>query len=78
MIQKLKSRQFFKSGTSEKAEYAIHSAKAGGKNRGWVAMQGESLDPEGQKVTYPLLPHEFSALVFMPMLSQFPYPSSFY
>ncbi|KAF2786766.1 Clavaminate synthase-like protein [Melanomma pulvis-pyrius CBS 109.77] len=47
------SRKFFKSSVEEKSEYAIHSDKAGGKNRGWVAMQGESLDPEGQKLGDP-------------------------
>ncbi|ORY15266.1 hypothetical protein BCR34DRAFT_558956 [Clohesyomyces aquaticus] len=43
------SRQFFKSPREVKEEYAIHLENAGGKNKGWVAMQGESLDPEGQK-----------------------------
>ncbi|KAF2705856.1 Clavaminate synthase-like protein [Pleomassaria siparia CBS 279.74] len=47
------SKNLFKSSTEEKSEYAIHSEKAGGKNRGWVAMQGESLDPEGQKLGDP-------------------------
>lgn len=31
----------------QKSDYAIHSSKAGGMNRGWVGMQGESLDPSG-------------------------------
>ncbi|KAF2681585.1 Clavaminate synthase-like protein [Lentithecium fluviatile CBS 122367] len=43
------SREFFHQPREEKAEYAIHSEKAGGINCGWVSMQGESLDPEGQK-----------------------------
>jgi isopenicillin N synthase-like dioxygenase len=44
------SQTFFALPKEQKAEYTIHSSKAGGKNRGWVTMQGESLDPEGQKV----------------------------
>ncbi len=44
------SKDFFGSPEEHKAEYAIHSDKAGGINRGWVKMAGESLDPEGQKV----------------------------
>ncbi|KAF1937928.1 Clavaminate synthase-like protein [Clathrospora elynae] len=43
------SKEFFAAPKEQKAEYAIHSKKAGGINRGWVSMQGESLDPEGQK-----------------------------
>ncbi|KAF2997168.1 hypothetical protein E8E13_005826 [Curvularia kusanoi] len=43
------SKDFFSSPEEHKAEYAIHSEKAGGINRGWVKMAGESLDPEGQK-----------------------------
>ncbi|KAF9700466.1 hypothetical protein EKO04_002055 [Ascochyta lentis] len=43
------SREFFHSPQEQKSEYAIHSDKAGGINRGWVRMAGESLDPEGQK-----------------------------
>lgn len=43
------SRDFFHSPLEQKKEYAIHSEKAGGINRGWVSMQGESLDPDGQK-----------------------------
>ncbi|KAJ4339851.1 hypothetical protein N0V95_007662 [Ascochyta clinopodiicola] len=43
------SREFFHSPKEQKSEYAIHSDKAGGINRGWVQMAGESLDPEGQK-----------------------------
>ncbi|KAJ4990081.1 2OG-Fe oxygenase family protein [Stagonosporopsis vannaccii] len=43
------SQEFFSSPEEQKAEYAIHSDKAGGINRGWVKMAGESLDPEGQK-----------------------------
>jgi len=46
----VKSKRYFKGSTEEKFEYAIHTDKAGGINRGWVAMQGESLDPEGTKV----------------------------
>lgn len=45
-----KSKEFFSSPEEQKADYAIHSDKAGGINRGWVKMAGESLDPEGQKV----------------------------
>jgi hypothetical protein len=44
------SRQYFQQPDSKKSEFAIHSEKAGGMNRGWVKMQGESLDPSGQKV----------------------------
>ncbi|KAF2111427.1 hypothetical protein BDV96DRAFT_582129 [Lophiotrema nucula] len=43
------SRQFFQSPQEAKQEFAIGSEKAGGKNRGWVKMQGEALDPDGQK-----------------------------
>ncbi|KAF3037247.1 hypothetical protein E8E12_006697 [Didymella heteroderae] len=43
------SRDFFSRNDEHKAEYAIHSDKAGGINRGWVKMAGESLDPEGQQ-----------------------------
>ncbi|KAI4954352.1 hypothetical protein J4E91_002065 [Alternaria rosae] len=43
------SKEFFAAPKEHKSEYAIHSEKAGGINRGWVQMQGESLDPEGQK-----------------------------
>ncbi|CBX96653.1 hypothetical protein LEMA_P109180.1 [Plenodomus lingam JN3] len=43
------SREFFQSPIEQKQEFAIHSEKAGGINRGWVSMQGESLDPDGQK-----------------------------
>ncbi|KAF2825792.1 Clavaminate synthase-like protein [Ophiobolus disseminans] len=43
------SKEFFASPKEQKAEYAIHSPKAGGINRGWVSMQGEALDPEGTK-----------------------------
>ncbi|KAF2126462.1 Clavaminate synthase-like protein [Dothidotthia symphoricarpi CBS 119687] len=43
------SKDFFASPASQKSEYAIHSPKAGGINRGWVSMQGEALDPEGTK-----------------------------
>ncbi|KAH7067401.1 hypothetical protein BKA63DRAFT_117560 [Paraphoma chrysanthemicola] len=43
------SKDFFASPLEHKQEFAIHSEKAGGINRGWVSMQGESLDPEGQK-----------------------------
>jgi hypothetical protein len=46
----VKSKNYFKDSSEEKSEYAIHTEKAGGINRGWVAMQGESLDPEGTKV----------------------------
>jgi isopenicillin N synthase-like dioxygenase len=45
------SKEFFSSPEDHKSEYAIHSDKAGGINRGWVKMAGESLDPEGQKVS---------------------------
>ncbi|KAF1948693.1 Clavaminate synthase-like protein [Byssothecium circinans] len=47
------SRNFFHQTPQHKKEYAIHSDKAGGINRGWVSMQGESLDPEGQKLGDP-------------------------
>ncbi|KAL6709196.1 hypothetical protein ACN47E_002012 [Coniothyrium glycines] len=43
------SRALFDAPREQKAEFAIHSEKAGGVNRGWVRMQGESLDPDGQK-----------------------------
>ncbi|KAJ4372560.1 hypothetical protein N0V86_007920 [Didymella sp. IMI 355093] len=43
------SKDFFSRNDEHKSEYAIHSDKAGGINRGWVKMAGESLDPEGQK-----------------------------
>ncbi|KAF2280660.1 Clavaminate synthase-like protein [Westerdykella ornata] len=42
------SRAFFSLPEEDKAEWAIHSTKAG-LNRGWVRMQGESLDPETTK-----------------------------
>lgn len=45
------SRDYFRTSADEKSEYAIHTEKAGGINRGWVAMQGESLDPEGTIVS---------------------------
>lgn len=59
------AKEFFNSPREHKQEYAIHSAKAGGLNRGWVHMQGEALDPESQKVhphsssqsDYPSLTH---------------------
>ncbi|UPX15094.1 uncharacterized protein EKO05_0005556 [Ascochyta rabiei] len=44
------SRDVFSLPKEQKSEYAIHSDKAGGINRGWVQMAGESLDPAGQKV----------------------------
>ncbi|CAN9236036.1 unnamed protein product [Alternaria alternata] len=44
------SQGFFAAPKEHKSEFAIHSEKAGGINRGWVQMQGESLDPQGQKV----------------------------
>lgn len=47
-----KSKDFFNSPEEQKAQYAIHTDKAGGINRGWVKMAGESLDPEGQKVHF--------------------------
>ncbi|KAI2484383.1 DIOX-N multi-domain protein [Pyrenophora tritici-repentis] len=43
------SKFFFATPIDQKSAYAIHSPKAGGINRGWVSMQGESLDPSGQK-----------------------------
>ncbi|PVH95254.1 Clavaminate synthase-like protein [Periconia macrospinosa] len=43
------SRKYFQQSDEQKSEFAIHSEKAGGINRGWVKMQGESLDPTGQK-----------------------------
>ena len=58
-----KSRQFFKSPHEQKSEYAIHSPKAGGKNRGWVSLQGESLDPEGQKACLSSKSHIHSNLI---------------
>jgi hypothetical protein len=45
-----KSKEFFAQPDSAKSEFAIHSEQAGGLNRGWVKMEGESLDPSGQKV----------------------------
>ncbi|KAF1996793.1 Clavaminate synthase-like protein [Amniculicola lignicola CBS 123094] len=50
------SRKFFHSPKETKQEYAIHSATAGGINRGWVSMQGEALDPENQKVAFNIAP----------------------
>ncbi|KAF2026882.1 Clavaminate synthase-like protein [Setomelanomma holmii] len=47
------SKEFFASPLEHKQEFAIHSEKAGGINRGWVSMQGESLDPEGQETGDP-------------------------
>jgi len=44
-----KSRSFFKSPTEVKAECSINSSKSG-KNRGWLGMYGETLDPGNQKV----------------------------
>ncbi|KAF2646028.1 Clavaminate synthase-like protein [Massarina eburnea CBS 473.64] len=43
------SKKYFHQPREAKAEFAIHSENAGGINRGWVSMQGESLDPQGQK-----------------------------
>ncbi|KAF1921292.1 hypothetical protein BDU57DRAFT_534989 [Ampelomyces quisqualis] len=39
------SKTFFASPSSEKEKFAIHTPAAGGVNRGWVRMSGESLDP---------------------------------
>jgi isopenicillin N synthase-like dioxygenase len=50
---KIQSKEFFSSPKEQKAEYAIHSDKAGGINRGWVQMAGEALDPESGKVDHP-------------------------
>ncbi|KAJ8108515.1 hypothetical protein OPT61_g8123 [Boeremia exigua] len=50
MFKLNESQDFFTSPEEHKGEYAIHSDKAGGINRGWVKMAGEALDPEGQKV----------------------------
>lgn len=50
-LTRWQSKEFFSTREEHKSEYAIHSDKAGGINRGWVKMAGESLDPEGQKVT---------------------------
>lgn len=45
----LKSRNFFSLPTDVKAECSIHSSKSG-KNRGWLSMHTETLDPGNQKV----------------------------
>ncbi|KAI8932014.1 hypothetical protein NX059_010908 [Plenodomus lindquistii] len=75
------SRDFFNSPLEQRKEYAIHSEKAGGINRGWVSMQGESLDPDGQKdpkeafniapphPTLQPLPHPLST--HAPLISRF-------
>ncbi|OCK93267.1 Clavaminate synthase-like protein [Cenococcum geophilum 1.58] len=42
------SRKFFSSPTEVKAECSIHSSKSG-KNRGWLPMHTETLDPANQK-----------------------------
>ena len=42
------SRQFFESPREQKAQYSIHSQRSGGKNRGWVSLKTESLDPSDQ------------------------------
>ncbi|KAL5376789.1 hypothetical protein DPSP01_010201 [Paraphaeosphaeria sporulosa] len=39
------SAQFFSQPVARKSTHAIHSAAAGGINRGWVTMAGEALDP---------------------------------
>ncbi|KAJ4295024.1 hypothetical protein N0V90_007032 [Kalmusia sp. IMI 367209] len=42
------SSQFFHQPAPQKSTHAIHSAAAGGINRGWVSMAGESLDPSSE------------------------------
>ncbi|PSN65989.1 Clavaminate synthase-like protein [Corynespora cassiicola Philippines] len=68
------SAKFFKSPREQKEEYAIHSEKAGGINRGWVSMQGESLDPEGQKQGDPK--EAFNIAPPYPTLQPLPSPLS--
>ncbi|KAF2468947.1 Clavaminate synthase-like protein [Lindgomyces ingoldianus] len=68
------SREFFKLPRELKAEYAIHSKRAGGNNRGWVSMQGESLDPEGQKQGDPK--EAFNIAESNPSLQPLPSPLS--
>ncbi|EMD65069.1 hypothetical protein GGP41_003717 [Bipolaris sorokiniana] len=68
------SKQFFASPKEQKAEYAIHSDKAGGINRGWVSMQGESLDPQGQKQGDPK--EAFNIAPPQPTLQPLPSPLS--
>ncbi|KAF2736552.1 Clavaminate synthase-like protein [Polyplosphaeria fusca] len=47
------SRTFFTQPTASKSTHSIHTPAAGGKNRGWVTMQGEALDPDAQKTGDP-------------------------
>ncbi|USP81934.1 uncharacterized protein yc1106_09208 [Curvularia clavata] len=68
------SKDFFSSPREEKAEYAIHSDKAGGINRGWVCMEGESLDPQGQKQGDPK--EAFNIAPPQPTLQPLPAPLS--
>jgi hypothetical protein len=73
----VKSRKYFSKSAEEKSEYAIHTDKAGGINRGWVAMQGESLDPEGTKVSninrIVNIHHSFLHIYFIAFLLYFSY-----
>ncbi|KAF1834686.1 Clavaminate synthase-like protein [Decorospora gaudefroyi] len=68
------SNDFFHAPKEQKAEYAIHSAKAGGTNRGWVSMQGEALDPAGQKQGDPK--EAFNIAPPQPTLQPLPAPFS--
>ncbi|KAF2873873.1 hypothetical protein BDV95DRAFT_567906 [Massariosphaeria phaeospora] len=68
------AKDFFDSPREQKSEFAIHSAKAGGKNRGWVTMQGESLDPDGQKQGDPK--EAFNIAPPQPTLQPLPSPLS--
>lgn len=68
------SRDFFHSPRTQKAEFAIHSEKAGGINRGWVSMQGESLDPGGNKQGDPK--EAFNIAPPHPTLQPLPQPLS--
>ncbi|KAF2189043.1 Clavaminate synthase-like protein [Zopfia rhizophila CBS 207.26] len=68
------SRKFFKLPSESKAEYSINSSKSGGKNRGWVSMWAESLDPENQKQGDPK--EAFNIAEPTPTLQPFPPPLS--
>ncbi|KAF2743588.1 Clavaminate synthase-like protein [Sporormia fimetaria CBS 119925] len=68
------SKAFFAQPESVKSEYAIHSDKAGGLNRGWVRMQGEALDPEGTKHGDPK--EAFNIAPPIPALQPLPSPLS--
>lgn len=68
LTDRIKSSQFFSQPREQKMDFAIGSDQAGGKNRGWVTMQGEALDPQAQKVFVPFLTHIIFPISFYPIL----------